>query len=295
MGDRGRAHDSFLQAVKSLGWTAKDDGYQSPLRNLAGVIALAYEAGETGIARSLQSRLENTARSPDALNTQEQSHLLKAARAMLAASGPVKIEAVGAVAAGNGRWSVGKLSDAHFTNASAGTVWRTVTVRGTPLSAPGASSAGLVLEKTLMTVTGAPVAPGDVRQGQRLIVTISGRALAQRSILTVVDDALPAGFEIESMLTPADAQGEATGPGKAAAGPFAFLGKLSTPSVQEKRDDRYIAALTLNAGKPFVLAYVVRAVTPGDFFLPGAMAQDMYRPSVSARTASGRTRIAPVQ
>ena len=67
---------------------------------------------------------------------------------------------------------------------------------------------------------------------------------------------------------------------------------LSTASVQEKRDDRFVASLTTSGGKPFALAYLARAVTPGDFFFPGAEARDMYRPSVRGRTASGRARIA---
>jgi uncharacterized protein YfaS (alpha-2-macroglobulin family) len=48
----------------------------------------------------------------------------------------------------------------------------------------------------------------------------------------------------------------------------------------------------VTGAKPFVLAYVARAVTPGDFFLPGAEAKDMYRPAVYARTAPGRLRVA---
>ena len=58
------------------------------------------------------------------------------------------------------------------------------------------------------------------------------------------------------------------------------------------RDDHYIGALTLTDGKPFALAYVARAVTPGDFFLPGAEARDMYHPAVNAHTAPGRLKIA---
>ena len=52
----------------------------------------------------------------------------KAARAMLAAAGPVKVQAVGATPDGTARWAVGRLSQAHFTNAGAGPVWRTVTL-----------------------------------------------------------------------------------------------------------------------------------------------------------------------
>ena len=39
------------------------------------------------------------------------------------------------------------------------------------------------------------------------------------------------------------------------------------------------------------MAYVARAVTPGDFYLPGAQASEMYHPALFARTAGRRTRI----
>ncbi len=51
--------------------------------------------------------------------------------------------------------------------------------------------------------------------------------------------------------------------------------------------------MNLEGNKTFTLAYVARAVTPGDYYLPGAEAKDMYRPSVFARTAPGRTVISP--
>jgi len=63
--------------------------------------------------------------------------------------------------------------------------------------------------------------------------------------------------------------------------------------VQEARDDRYIAALDLAGARPFALAYVARAVTPGEFFLPAPEARDMYRPAVNARGSATRTTIAP--
>jgi uncharacterized protein YfaS (alpha-2-macroglobulin family) len=92
-----------------------------------------------------------------------------------------------------------------------------------------------------------------------VIVLVSGRSMQARSTALVVDDALPAGFEIETTLGADDAQN----------GPFKFLGELTGPDVQESRDDRFIAALDLAGNKPFAMAYVARAVTPGEFFLPG--------------------------
>ena len=41
----------------------------------------------------------------------------------------------------------------------------------------------------------------------------------------------------------------------------------------------------------FQVAYVARAVTPGDFYLPGVELRDMYRPSLYARSNGARTQV----
>jgi uncharacterized protein YfaS (alpha-2-macroglobulin family) len=298
MGDHARAHDSFLQAVHALGYREENDWYQSPLRDLAAVISLAYQAGEIGVAHSLQAQLEDRVKNPDELNTQEQASLLQAANAMLKAAGPVRITATGASPVGAARWSVGHLAAAHFVNAGTGPIWRTVTVHGVPLSAPNPTSQGLTLRKTFYTLDGRPIDPANLTQGARLVVRLSGESNQARTMLAVIDDALPAGFEIEAVLSPTDADASGDNPdggGAKTKGPYAFLGKLSAPSLQEKRDDRFVAALTLAGGKPYALAYVIRAVTPGTFFLPGAVASDMYRPSITARTGAGRVAITAIK
>jgi hypothetical protein len=178
---------------------------------------------------------------------------------------------------------VGRLAEARFVNRGTGALWRTVTVSGAPLAAPGAEQNGLTLTKRLVAFDGGAVDAGTLRQGERVIVLIQGRSAQARSTALVIDDPLPAGFEIETVLGPDDAQ----------SGPFRFLGELSAPDVAEARDDRYVAALDLPGKSTFAFAYVARAVTPGDFLLPGAQARDMYRPGLNARTQSGRTVVAP--
>jgi uncharacterized protein YfaS (alpha-2-macroglobulin family) len=297
MGDRARAHDAFAAAAASAGYQRPklqlgplvfvddQDWYQSPLRDLAGTIALAYEAGETGVARQLQARLEDTVRNPDSLNTQEQAQLLRAAHVMLQAAGHIRIDASGATelpaAGGAPRWAVGRLASAKFVNSGSGPLWRTVTVRGTPLAAPPGESHGVSVSKAYFTFAGASADPATMRQGDRLIVRISGSSSQARAMPLVIDDALPAGYEIEMTLGPDDAQN----------GPFKFLGKLTETKAQESRDDRYVASVELEGKKSFAVAYVARAVTPGDFYLPGAVARDMYHPAVFAQTAGRRTRI----
>ncbi|ATQ41112.1 alpha-2-macroglobulin family protein [Caulobacter mirabilis] len=285
MGDKARARSALRKAVASLGHRDDADWYQSPLRDTAGIIALAYEAGEVDIARDLQKRLEGAVRDPDSLNTQEQARLLQAASFMLKAAGTMKIDATGANAiptAGQMRWSVGKLADARFVNRGGGALWRTVTVRGTTIAAPMGESNGVSVGKRFFTMTGGGVDPSALNQGDRVIVLVSGRSAQGRTLPLVIDDALPAGWEIETTLSPEDAK----------EGPFKFLGELSGVDVQEARDDRYIAAMDLAGNKTFAVAYVARAVTPGDFFLPAPEVRDMYRPSVNARGSAGRTIIA---
>jgi len=287
MGDHARARSALNRAVAALGYKDQQDWYQSPLRDLAGIIALAYEAGETDMARGLQARLAGAAADPDRLNTQEQARLLQAAHFMLRAAGVTRIEASGVVAlpatGGTPRWAVGRLADARFVNRGTGALWRTVTVRGTPLASPPSSSSGLTVGKAFYSFAGGAVDLGKLKQGDRVIVLVSGRSQQGRTTALAVNDALPAGFEIENTLGPDDAK----------TGPFRFLGTLTEASVQESRDDRYVAALSLPGNQPFAFAYVARAVTPGAFFLPGAEAVDMYHASISGRSAGGRIVVAP--
>jgi uncharacterized protein YfaS (alpha-2-macroglobulin family) len=101
----------------------------------------------------------------------------------------------------------------------------------------------------------------------------------------IIADLLPAGFEIEAVLRPSDgavAGGED--------GAYAWVGTLNRAKTAEARDDRFVAAIDL-VERPQRLAYLVRAVTPGRFVLPGVVAEDMYRPDVFARSSSGMVEI----
>ena len=301
MGDTARARDALQHAASAVGYkrpllqlgplvfTDDEDWYQSPLRDLGGVIALAYEAGAPDIAHGLEGRLDGAVKDPDQLNTQEKAQLLRAAHFMIAAAGPISVQASGATvpmatAGLTPRWAInGKLAAARFVNAGGRPIWRTVTVRGTPITPPDAEQHGVSVEKTYFAFSGGPANLATVKQGDRVIVRIAGGSQQGRTVALAVDDALPAGFEIETVLGPDDAD----------KGPFKFLGSLTTPKVQESRDDRYVAALDLAGNKTFALAYVARAVTPGNFYAPGAEILDMYHAGVNARSAGGRTQIAP--
>ncbi len=99
----------------------------------------------------------------------------------------------------------------------------------------------------------------------------------------VVADLLPAGFEIEAVLRPEDA-----GP----SGPYSFLGELGYLDIAEARDDRFVASVDLFDQRRVTMAYMVRVVTPGQFTMPGVVAEHMYRPDTFARTGSQTIQVA---
>ena len=75
---------------------------------------------------------------------------------------------------------------------------------------------------------------------------------------------------------------------------YSWLSNLTDATYTEERDDRYVAALDLRGGvKDFTLAYLVRAVTAGEFHYPALVVEDMYEPETTGRTAMSKLTVAP--
>ena len=183
-------------------------------------------------------------------------------------------------------------------NEGDGTVWMQVTARGVPNEPLPAATQGLSVQREFLTL-GRPARPtcGALRQNERLIVSISGRNLEGGYHEVALLDLLPAGFEIETVLTEEKAK------------PFGFLPKLTETRIAEGRDDRFFASFNLGrrtyrswwdsdeelkrSDRLYHVAYIVRAVTPGSFALPATNVSDMYAPRIHGRTAMGRVEIAP--
>jgi alpha-2-macroglobulin len=293
LGDRTRARRAFAMAERALGYRNTGDWYQTPLRDLAGVIALAAEAGETEMVDRLRQRLERDTPDANALMTQEQVQLLLAANALLERAGPVNVTLNGQAMAERRVFADAQRLAAGlvFRNAARGAVWRTLQTSGAPRQAPAAMQAGYALDKSVFTMRGAP-AGGAIRQGDRVIVVLSGQPEGARTYPTVLVDLLPAGLEIETVLGPQDGAGGMTGyDGVSRDGPFAWIGAISGAQVAEARDDRFVASAELRGN--FRYAYIARAVTPGRYTMPAAHVEDMYRPGVMARTATSAITIAP--
>ena len=293
LGDRARARNAFRMAEQALGYRNTGDWYQTPLRDLAGVLALAAEAGETELVARLRQRLERDAPDPDMLMTQEQVQLLLAANALLERAGPVNVTLNGEalpsrrVYADTARLTSGLV----FRNAGRGPIWRTVSLSGAPREAPPAMQVGYSIDKRIFRMDGTAADLNSIRQGDRVVVVISGAPEGARNYPTVLVDLLPAGLEIETLLRPEDGAGGTNWDGTTRNGPFAWIGEITYTQVSEARDDRYVASANLRG--QFRYAYVARAVSPGRYTLPAAQVEDMYRPGVMARTETGTIRIAP--
>jgi uncharacterized protein YfaS (alpha-2-macroglobulin family) len=309
MGDRSRADDAFRMARENIGvrvWPAWwfDWSYSSRLSDTAGLLSIAAETGSTELTRQLLQDFSTIKTDPTLLDTREQAALLSAAHALNKNATPLTFSVNGAtVSTGNTPSfspAIAQMSAGYSVqNLAAHSLWRTLSITGSPREAAPALSAGYSIDKTFTDLKGAPIDAAHLRQNDRIVVALHGFLTGDdASHRTVIVDMLPAGWEIESPVT-TETQ-------------FAFLGALSNTRVKEARDDRFVAALDFgadllgwfraeedesdgNATKPrldrreFRVAYVARAITPGHFTLPEAVVQDMYRPGFMARTAAGRT------
>ncbi len=294
-GDQTRAADAFKNALASLKREASQaywyDDYGGALRDGAAIVTLATEAKVQGVdTLPILERVAGLQASADYLSTQEQSWLLLAANAMSekAAKMRLTVDGVAQGAGGNSFYLRPDAATLHkgttVRNAGTAPVYASATVIGVPVQDLPPSSNGIEIQRSVFTPDGKPADLGKIKQSDVLIVLLKGKRRDTDSHQALVVDLLPAGFEIENTRLA----------GSQKTDQFAWLGDLSTPSYAEYRDDRYVAAVNLNDDQDsFQLAYLVRAVTPGTYRLPASSVEDMYRPSLRARTAMGSVTIMP--
>jgi hypothetical protein len=182
----------------------------------------------------------------------------------------------------------------HVKNTGDRPVWVQVTARGVPRDPQPAASVGLSVQRDFLTLDGQTADLTKVRQNDRLIVSLHGRQEDLGYHEVALLDLLPAGFEIEGVMTDETVKS------------YPFVGEVTPTRIAEGRDDRFFAALNLGIrpyrwwndedtkfGRNFHVAYIVRAVTPGSFALPAVEVEDMYNPRVFARSGMGKVQIAP--
>ena len=291
-GDGKRAAEAFsaaqLPGKRTEELESIDDG--STLRDVAGVVS--FGGADFFDKKLLPPLIDDVAQRfsrAQYLSTQEQAWLLMAAEAAAAGSnGKMTVATDG----GQGeiraqplivRRNLGqKAASTTLRNGGDSPIWRTVSFSGVPRNDLPAASSGFAISRDFYHLDGSKADLANIRQSDLLVAVIRGKRTGTDQAVrqTLVVDLLPAGFEIETATV---------SKGRTAAD-LGWVGDLTDTTEIEARDDRFVAALDLAAGtnNQFVLAYIVRAVTQGEFRVPAATVEDMYRPDLNARTALGR-------
>jgi uncharacterized protein YfaS (alpha-2-macroglobulin family) len=303
-GDRARAAFGFGKArdiaLRGTEFSYPTGDYGSLLRDVAGTTALAAENRQGDLIPALLRKTRESDMGLDATTTQEKAWMLRAAYALTRQNVPLNIAVNGQAAqprAGAIRLapSTAQLAAGlSVLNRGDAPVWRSTSVQGTPATPLPAESNGLTLSKTFWTMGGTPADLSSLHQNDRIIVELSGQMQHNTYRQMGLIDLLPAGLEIEMPLGSGDAK------------PYPFLNTLYDTTMTDVRDDRFVAAFSIGSQyvsdedkkKPepqpvFRIAYVVRAVTNGTFVLPAGVVQDMYAPSIHARTSMGSVTVQP--
>lgn len=284
-GDQLRADAMFRRAGAMLVGTRDTSRWRAdfgtPLRDRAAVLKLSAEAGSTALERADLVALVHRDRGQ--LSTQEAAQVVMAAHALNTpgvASG-LRVDGVDAGGPVIKRLEDGTATASVIKNTSAAPTDVTMTVYGVPGIAPPAGGYGYAITRQTYSMEGLPV-EGPVQAGARMVVVIEVTPFEEIGARLIVDDPLPAGFEIDN-------------PNLIRSGELAGLDWLKTKSAEnaEFRSDRFVAAVDHRTADPFRLAYVVRAITPGRYQHPAATVTDMYRAEYRANTASGEVTVTP--
>ncbi|MDJ0821923.1 MAG: alpha-2-macroglobulin family protein [Paracoccaceae bacterium] len=286
-GDQRRADLMFAQAAARLAGPSESEAqlwradYGTHLRDAAGILSLAVEARSDAVDReALTARIAGTTRP---LSTQEQAWALLAAHAMVQEPGLSGLSVNGTPVEGPflRRYGGADLSvTTEIANTSSAPTNLTLTSLGVPDGPTEASGYGYSLTREYFTMEGDAVS-GPVTQGARMVVVLTIRPAEDTGARLIIDDPLPAGYEIDN-------------PSLLRAGDIRALDWLEVAEAEhaEFRTDRFLAAVNQRDAETIRLAYIVRAVSPGAFNHPAALVEDMYRPEYRATTASSRVTIA---
>ncbi len=293
LGDRGRADKAYASALDALqsykdALTYRSD-YGSLLRDGAGVLALLAEgnAEKARIAR-VASMVDQARSAKRYTSTQEQNWMVLAAQALAKEAANFRLTVNGAEHRGAFYRNLPEASLAGkplvIRHDGQGEARVILSVSGIPTTPTPAVNEGYSISRKIFTLSGEEVAPNEIRQNERYLVTLEVDSAPRRGGRLLVVDPLPAGLEIENpKLTGASSEG------------LSFFENRTEPDHAESRDDRFVAAFNRSGGEkaPIRVGYLVRAVTPGTYVHPAAIVEDMYRPELFGRTAFGALTVLP--
>ena len=297
-GEADQARFYFGKALAKVNSRIEVRDYGSQMRDLATLVALGAQTASQlgGVERDwggrnlfdLVDELATRQRQRKYLSTQEQSSLILAAAALGGDQDPMRLSVDGVIIAPRHdplyvRPGKARLLDGiEYQNTGEAPLWHTATISGVAKTEMPPEANGFAISRGFYGLDGKPADLSQVRQNDVLVVMIEGEALTMLDHQALIVDLLPAGLEIENArLSDARSTKE-----------LAWLPKLSPTLHMEYRDDRFVAAMDIgDKNREFTLAYLVRAVTPGDYAVPAVHIEDMYKPQYRARTAMGRLNV----
>ena len=286
-GDSQRSERTFSAALTLAQSTTEVDYYRSDygskLRDGAAMLALAAESNPMpSVVPAMVKYVAAERAKVRWTSTQDEAWMLLAARALTAANSSLQLEVDGAAHSGaySARVSGEELSAKPITVVNKGKdpLEAVVTASAIPSQPLPAGGEGFTIKRTYYRLDGSEANVSEARQNERYVVVLKVVSLNDWGARVLVNDLLPAGFEIDNpgLVSSAQLSG------------FTWLPQTDAAHL-EFRDDRFVAAFNRDqgAGSDLTVAYVVRAVTPGVYVHPAASVEDMYRPEFSARTATG--------
>jgi uncharacterized protein YfaS (alpha-2-macroglobulin family) len=282
-GDRARAEQAFNAALSRLGrrWWSFD--YGTAQRDALAVATLLKESGLlVDRLAALMGVLPGQNFTPETTSTQEQGWAVLAAARLGQGMRPIEASLDG-VALPSAPVVVAPLTaPARLSNLGAATIWQMTATTGIPREAPPAARQGLTIRRQFLALDGSALNLDQLRAGDGFVLLLEARADAEERYQVLVQQGLPAGWEITGRF----GAGEVSG--------LPWLGALTAIDSQPALDDRFAAAVTLEGENRVArIAVRLRAVTSGNFELPGAELREMYRPGLFARQAAARITILP--
>lgn len=137
---------------------------------------------------------------------------------------------------------------------------------------------GLVIDKQYFDLEGNKIADdwktAHVNDRYVVVTSVVKNQNTNRMQILIMDP-VPAGFEIETVLTQNTAKRD-----------FPWIGDLTRVDVQEAHDDAFFAAHLMRWGRynnkwgNVVVAYILRATTPGHYLPVSAVAENMYNAEI---------------
>jgi len=279
--DRPRAEAAFAAALAPSARRDWDVDRGSALRDQMAVTLLLKESGLLADRLGpLLAQLPGGDLKPENLSTQEEAWAASTGLVLGRDGRPTRVAVNGAPLPPAPLVQVALKGPATVRNLGDRPVWQTLSATGVSLDPAPAARQSMRVTRHFFAMSGDTLNLDQLKQNTVFVLLIEGRADDSQDHRALLLQGLPAGWEIVGRF----------GSGKIDGMPW--LGELSATEAQPAADDRFAATMMLTKDAPaFRIGVKLRAVTPGNYEIPGAQLSDMYRPAIFARQAANRIQV----